>query len=161
MTTLMLAGLGVAVSALAARFVVQTFRQMRASKLPTTSAFTAYYRGGFEPKMNRREAGLILGDSLFLSSLSLSLITFPLQESAHLLPGSASKMYTSGSCCSTTPIKEDHPTSPLRLTRPKTILKTLRNLTDEILLQYCSVRYLSDYSVRILYQQNYDVDNNK
>ena len=26
--------------------------------------FTSYYKGGFEPKMTRREAGLILGETL-------------------------------------------------------------------------------------------------
>ena len=63
MTSLMLAGLGVAVSAVAARFVIQSFKQIqqRASKLPKSPMFTAYYRGGFEPKISRREAGLILG----------------------------------------------------------------------------------------------------
>lgn len=61
MSSLMLAGLGVAVSAIAARFILQSFRQVRSAKLSRSSPFTAYYRGGFEPKMNRREAGLILG----------------------------------------------------------------------------------------------------
>ena len=61
MSSLMLAGLGVAVSAIAARFIIQSFRQIRSPKISRSSAFTAYYRGGFEPKMSRREAGLILG----------------------------------------------------------------------------------------------------
>ena len=61
MTSLMLAGVGVAASALAARFILLSFRRVRGSAAKVSSPFTAYYRGGFEPKMSRREAGLILG----------------------------------------------------------------------------------------------------
>lgn len=65
MTSLMLAGLGIAASAFAARFLMQSFKQLQqqASKLPKSPMFTAYYKGGFEPKITRREAGLILGIS--------------------------------------------------------------------------------------------------
>ena len=64
MTSLMLAGLGVAAAALSARFLLTSFKQLRksAADLPKSPAFVAYYRGGFEPKMTRREAGLILGE---------------------------------------------------------------------------------------------------
>ncbi len=63
MTSLILAGVGIAASAIAVRFAMQTFKQVQkhASKLPNSPMFTAYYKGGFEPKMTRREAGLILG----------------------------------------------------------------------------------------------------
>lgn len=33
----------------------------RTARLTGTSPFTYYYRGGFEPKMTKREAALILG----------------------------------------------------------------------------------------------------
>ena len=63
MTSLMLAGIGIAASAVAVRFAMQTFKQVQqhASKLPKSPMFTAYYKGGFDPKISRREAGLILG----------------------------------------------------------------------------------------------------
>lgn len=63
MTSLMLAGLGIAATALAARLLTRSFRQLQkhTSELPKSPMFTAYYRGGFETKMTRREAGLILG----------------------------------------------------------------------------------------------------
>ena len=65
MTSLMLAGLGIAGAAFGARFLMQSFKQIQkhASKLPNSPLFTAYYKGGFDPKMTRREAGLILGKS--------------------------------------------------------------------------------------------------
>ena len=64
MASLMLAGLGIAATSVAARFVVTSFKhlQKNAANLPKSPAFVAYYRGGFEPKMSRREAGLILGE---------------------------------------------------------------------------------------------------
>jgi len=59
----MLAGLGIAGAAFGARFLMHSFKQFQkhASKLPKSPLFTAYYKGGFDPKMSRREAGLILG----------------------------------------------------------------------------------------------------
>lgn len=64
MTSLMLAGLGIAGAAFGARFLMQSFKQIQkhASNLPKSPLFTAYYKGGFDPKMTRREAGLILGE---------------------------------------------------------------------------------------------------
>ena len=63
MTSLMLAGLGIAGAAFGARFLMQSYKQIQkhASNLPKSPLFTAYYKGGFDPKMTRREAGLILG----------------------------------------------------------------------------------------------------
>ena len=63
MASLMLAGLGIAATAVAARFLLTSFKQLQksAANLPKSPAFAAYYRGGFERKMTRREAGLILG----------------------------------------------------------------------------------------------------
>lgn len=65
MTSLILAGLGVAGTALAVRVVINNFKHMQkhVSKLPSASSLlTSYYKGGFEPKMSRREAALILGE---------------------------------------------------------------------------------------------------
>ena len=66
MTSLMLAGLGLAGAAVGARFFVRSFKEIQkhAAKLPKTPLFTSYYKGGFDPKMSRREAGLILGERL-------------------------------------------------------------------------------------------------
>ncbi len=63
MTSLMLAGLGIAGTALGARILVGSFKQFQktASQLPKSPMFTSYYKGGFDPKMSKREAGLILG----------------------------------------------------------------------------------------------------
>lgn len=64
MTSLILAGLGVAGVALTARVLTRSLKeiQKRAARLPNTPMFTSYYKGGFETKMTRREAGLVLGD---------------------------------------------------------------------------------------------------
>ena len=66
MTSLILAGLGVAGVALTARVLTRSLRevQKRAASLPKSPMFTSYYKGGFEKKMSRREAGLILGRAL-------------------------------------------------------------------------------------------------
>ncbi len=63
MTSLMLAGLGIAGVALGARILMGSVKQFQktASQLPKSPMFTSYYKGGFEPKITRREAGLILG----------------------------------------------------------------------------------------------------
>ena len=63
MTSLILAGLGIAGAAFGAKLLANSFKQMQkaASKLPNSPMFTSYYKGGFAPKMTRREAGLILG----------------------------------------------------------------------------------------------------
>lgn len=66
---LILAGLGLAAVGFAGRY---GFRHIRAAQetlkkqmdaLPSSAAFSKYYKGGFESKMSRREAGLILGVS--------------------------------------------------------------------------------------------------
>ena len=69
MTSLILAGLGVAGVALTARVLTTSLRevQKRAAALPKTPIFTSYYKGGFEKKMTRREAGLILGNYFSLN----------------------------------------------------------------------------------------------
>lgn len=69
MTSLILVGVGIAGTAIAVRVMLGSVKhlQKHVSKLPTSSSiFTSYYKGGFEPKMTRREAGLILGMCLFI-----------------------------------------------------------------------------------------------
>ena len=63
MTSLMVAGLGIAGVALAARMITRSLQQIQkqAASLPKSPIFTSYYKGGFDPKITRREAGLILG----------------------------------------------------------------------------------------------------
>uniref|UniRef100_A0A1A8GL10 Mitochondrial import inner membrane translocase subunit TIM14 n=1 Tax=Nothobranchius korthausae TaxID=1143690 RepID=A0A1A8GL10_9TELE len=61
-------GLALAAAGLAGRYAMQAMKQMEPQvkqalqSLPKT-AFGGYYRGGFEPKMSKREAALILGVS--------------------------------------------------------------------------------------------------
>ena len=66
MSSLVVAGLGIAVAAFAGRAIYASFREVsRRAASRGTPLFNAspYYRGGFEPKMTRRQAGLILGAS--------------------------------------------------------------------------------------------------
>ncbi|XP_026507509.1 dnaJ homolog subfamily C member 15 [Terrapene carolina triunguis] len=66
--TMMAVGLGVAAVAFAGRYAFQVWKPLeqvfteRAKKIATAS-FSSYYKGGFEQKMSRREASLILGIS--------------------------------------------------------------------------------------------------
>ncbi|MBN3288770.1 DJC15 protein, partial [Polyodon spathula] len=65
---LMAVGLGVAAAAFAGRYAFQLWKPLgqviteTAKKMPT-SGFSVYYKGGFETKMTKREASLILGVS--------------------------------------------------------------------------------------------------
>ncbi len=64
MTSLILAGVGLVGGAVALRVLAGSVKQMQkqVGQLPkAASLFTSHYKGGFEPKMSRREAGLILG----------------------------------------------------------------------------------------------------
>ncbi|XP_071759820.1 dnaJ homolog subfamily C member 15 [Centroberyx gerrardi] len=64
--TLIAVGLGVAAAGFAGRYAFQLWKPLgqvfseTVSKMPT-SAFSSYYKGGFEQKMTKREASLILG----------------------------------------------------------------------------------------------------
>ncbi|KPP78456.1 dnaJ-like subfamily C member 15-like [Scleropages formosus] len=66
--TLIAVGLGVAAAAFAGRYALHLWKPLgqviseTAKKIPT-SAFSSYYKGGFEQKMTKREASLILGVS--------------------------------------------------------------------------------------------------
>lgn len=67
-TGLILAGLGMAAVGFGARYAIRAGRIAQQNlnniniSLPE-GAFSKYYKGGFDPKMSRREAGLILGVS--------------------------------------------------------------------------------------------------
>uniref|UniRef100_A0A8C3KA37 Mitochondrial import inner membrane translocase subunit TIM14 n=3 Tax=Charadriiformes TaxID=8906 RepID=A0A8C3KA37_9CHAR len=67
-STMVAVGLTIAAAGFAGRYAVRAMKQMEPQvkqalqNLPK-SAFSGYYRGGFEPKMTKREAALILGVS--------------------------------------------------------------------------------------------------
>lgn len=69
MTTLIIAGLGIAGAAYAGRFAMQAFKRVnwvqvqKAMPAIPEMSLNAYYRGGFEAKMTKREASLVLGVS--------------------------------------------------------------------------------------------------
>ncbi|KAL8796873.1 MAG: hypothetical protein Q9195_000956 [Heterodermia aff. obscurata] len=60
MTTVLAVGLGVAAAAFFGRAGLVALRKYRGGVTGAGSLGRAYYKGGFEPKMNRREAALIL-----------------------------------------------------------------------------------------------------
>ncbi|KAJ8253370.1 hypothetical protein GJAV_G00212170 [Gymnothorax javanicus] len=66
--TLIAVGLGVAAAGFAGRYAFQLWKPLgqvlteTVKKMPS-SAFSTYYKGGFEQKMTKREASLILGIS--------------------------------------------------------------------------------------------------
>ncbi|XP_069828406.1 dnaJ homolog subfamily C member 15 [Dendropsophus ebraccatus] len=66
--TMIAVGLGVAAAAFAGRFAFQLWKPlgqviMENAKKISTPSLSYYYKGGFDQKMNRREASLILGVS--------------------------------------------------------------------------------------------------
>ncbi|XP_060890324.1 mitochondrial import inner membrane translocase subunit TIM14 [Labrus mixtus] len=62
-------GLALAAAGFAGRYAMQAMRQMEPQmkqafqSFPKTAFGGGYYKGGFEPKMNKREASLVLGVS--------------------------------------------------------------------------------------------------
>lgn len=55
-------GAGTVAALYSARWFYRTWQAMqRTARLTGASPFTYYYRGGFEPKMTKREAAMILG----------------------------------------------------------------------------------------------------
>ncbi|XP_068592755.1 dnaJ homolog subfamily C member 15 [Cebidichthys violaceus] len=66
--TLIAVGLGVAAAGFAGRYAFQLWKPLgqvfseTVRKMPS-SAFSSYYKGGFEQKMSKREASLVLGIS--------------------------------------------------------------------------------------------------
>ncbi|XP_064030995.1 dnaJ homolog subfamily C member 15 [Pogoniulus pusillus] len=66
--TMIAVGLGVATVAFAGRYAFHLWKPLgqavtETAKKISTSSLSSYYKGGFEQKMSRREAGLILGVS--------------------------------------------------------------------------------------------------
>nr|XP_033787651.1 mitochondrial import inner membrane translocase subunit TIM14 [Geotrypetes seraphini]XP_033787653.1 mitochondrial import inner membrane translocase subunit TIM14 [Geotrypetes seraphini]XP_033787654.1 mitochondrial import inner membrane translocase subunit TIM14 [Geotrypetes seraphini] len=67
-STVIAVGLALAAAGFAGRYAILAMKQMEPQvkqvlqSLPK-SAFSGYYRGGFEPKMSKREAALVLGVS--------------------------------------------------------------------------------------------------
>ncbi|THD25174.1 Mitochondrial import inner membrane translocase subunit 14 [Fasciola hepatica] len=63
MSSPVLIGLGLVAVGLAGRYITRQVKVTRIPDLARIAGFTTskYYRGGFEPKMTRREAALILG----------------------------------------------------------------------------------------------------
>ncbi|NXC92909.1 DJC15 protein, partial [Certhia familiaris] len=66
--TMIALGLGVATVAFAGRYAFRIWKPLEqaiteTAKRISTSSLSSYYKGGFEPKMSRREASLILGVS--------------------------------------------------------------------------------------------------
>ncbi|NWT98713.1 DJC15 protein, partial [Urocynchramus pylzowi] len=66
--TMIALGLGVATVAFAGRYAFRVWKPLEqaiteAAKRISTSSLSSYYKGGFEQKMSRREASLILGVS--------------------------------------------------------------------------------------------------
>ncbi|KAJ8774815.1 hypothetical protein K2173_017261 [Erythroxylum novogranatense] len=59
MATPFLAGLAVAAAALAGRYGIQAWHAFKTR--PPQAKLRRFYEGGFQPKMTRREAALILG----------------------------------------------------------------------------------------------------
>ncbi|XP_077346798.1 mitochondrial import inner membrane translocase subunit TIM14-like [Lithobates pipiens] len=62
------AGLTLAIAGFTGHYVLQAFKHLepqvkQALQTLPKSAFAGYYKGGFEPKMTRREAALVLGVS--------------------------------------------------------------------------------------------------
>uniref|UniRef100_A0A0N5ADN4 DnaJ homolog subfamily C member 21 n=1 Tax=Syphacia muris TaxID=451379 RepID=A0A0N5ADN4_9BILA len=60
---LILAGVTIAAGSFLGRYVLRNraLIQKTIKSLPIASSFSKYHRGGFEPKMSRREAAMILG----------------------------------------------------------------------------------------------------
>ncbi|KAA6407128.1 MAG: Heat shock N-terminal [Lasallia pustulata] len=60
MATALAVGVGVAAAAFLGRAGLVAFRKYRRGVAGVSALGRAYYKGGFEPRMNRREAALIL-----------------------------------------------------------------------------------------------------
>ncbi|KAG8368191.1 hypothetical protein BUALT_Bualt15G0019600 [Buddleja alternifolia] len=59
MSSPLIAGLAVAAAAYAGKYGIQAWQAFKAR--PPTARMRKFYEGGFQPKMTRREAALILG----------------------------------------------------------------------------------------------------
>ena len=61
MATPLAIGVGIAVTATAGRFAYKAFQKYAQTPRLASSVSSKFYKGGFDAKMNRREASLILG----------------------------------------------------------------------------------------------------
>uniref|UniRef100_A0A8C7GNE3 DnaJ (Hsp40) homolog, subfamily C, member 15 n=1 Tax=Oncorhynchus kisutch TaxID=8019 RepID=A0A8C7GNE3_ONCKI len=66
--TLIAVGLGVAAAGFAGRYAFQLWKRLgqvlsQAKKMPTSSVSSHHYNGGFDQKMTKKEASLVLGIS--------------------------------------------------------------------------------------------------
>ncbi|VDD90932.1 unnamed protein product [Enterobius vermicularis] len=61
--TVILAGVTLAAGSFLGRYLLRnrSVIEKAVKSLPVASAFSKYHRGGFEPKMSRKEAAMILG----------------------------------------------------------------------------------------------------
>ncbi|XP_030045751.1 mitochondrial import inner membrane translocase subunit TIM14 [Microcaecilia unicolor] len=74
--TMIAVGLAIAAAGFAGRYAILAMKQMepqvkQALQSLPKSAFSGYYRGGFEPKMTKREAALVLGVSPTASKVKI------------------------------------------------------------------------------------------
>ncbi|XP_066564931.1 mitochondrial import inner membrane translocase subunit TIM14 isoform X2 [Amia ocellicauda] len=76
-STVVAVGLTIAAAGFAGRYAVQAMKRMEPQVkqalqgLPKSAFSGGYYRGGFEPKMTKREAALILGVSPTANKLKI------------------------------------------------------------------------------------------
>uniref|UniRef100_A0AAZ3Q0U7 Uncharacterized protein n=1 Tax=Oncorhynchus tshawytscha TaxID=74940 RepID=A0AAZ3Q0U7_ONCTS len=81
--TLIAVGLGVAAAGFAGRYAFQLWKPLgqvlsqTAKKMPTSTFSSHYYKGGFDQKMTKREASLILGISPTSTKSKVDLLTWP------------------------------------------------------------------------------------
>lgn len=64
-------GVGLAAVGLAGRYIIRSGLSKKIAAIQIDTIGSKYYKGGFEPKMNRREAALILGVSPTASKLKV------------------------------------------------------------------------------------------
>ncbi|XP_034237931.1 mitochondrial import inner membrane translocase subunit TIM14 [Thrips palmi] len=63
MSTLVYVGVGMAAVGYIGRYVIRSGLSKKIAAIQIDTIGSKYYKGGFDPKMNRREAALILGVS--------------------------------------------------------------------------------------------------
>ena len=132
-SNLALVGLGIAAVGFAGRYIMRQAPGMAqklaeaVKTLPTSESFATskYYKGGFDPKMNKREAALILGVSPTASKTKVRL-----KNSMDVMPAGAhiflafkyfrSRMPTRRLCWQTIQIAAAHPILRQRSMRQKT-----------------------------------------
>lgn len=71
MTSLVYAGLGMAAIGMIGRYAIRSGLSKKIASIQIDTIGSKYYKGGFDPKMTRREASLILGVSPTASKLKI------------------------------------------------------------------------------------------